>query len=97
MEAEEVRPERDREHAGEHEHVAVREVDELEDAVHQRVAQRDERVDGAVRDADQRRLCELRRRDRGLLDEEDDQQDDENPPQPTDERRALETGREGRC
>ena len=41
MQAEEVRPEGDREHAAEHEHVAVREVDQLEDAVDERVAQRD--------------------------------------------------------
>ena len=69
MEAEEVRPEGDREHAAEHEHVAVREVDQLEDAVDERVAQRDERVDGAVGEPDQRRLREVRRRDRRLLDE----------------------------
>ena len=35
----------------EHEDVAVCEVDQLEDAVHHRVAERDERVDGADGDA----------------------------------------------
>ena len=37
----------DREHAAEHEHVAVREVDQLEDAVDERVAERDQRVDAS--------------------------------------------------
>jgi hypothetical protein len=41
-------------HPAEHEHVTVREVDQLEDAVHERVAERDERVDRAVRQPDER-------------------------------------------
>ncbi len=47
--------------AGEREHVAVREVDELEDPVDQRVAERDKRVDRAVRQADQEDAEELGR------------------------------------
>ena len=45
----------------EHEHVAVREVDQLEDAVDERVAERDERVERAVRDADEEHAEELLR------------------------------------
>ena len=40
--------ERERERRAQHEHVAVGEVDELEDAVDERVADRDERDDQAV-------------------------------------------------
>jgi hypothetical protein len=39
-----------------HEDVAVREVDQLQDAVHHRVAESDERVDRAGSDADQKVL-----------------------------------------
>ena len=53
---------RRREHAAEHEHVAVREVDQLEDPVDERVAERDERVDGAVREPDERDGEEVGRR-----------------------------------
>ena len=44
---------RRRDHPAEHEHVAVGEVDQLEDAVDERVAERDERVERAVRQPDQ--------------------------------------------
>ncbi len=52
-----------------HHHVAVREVDELQDAVHHRVAQRDERVQAADGDAVLQRLEQLvhARRVRGVL------------------------------
>ena len=43
------------------------------------------RVDGSVGEADQRRLRELRRRDRGLLDEEDEQTDDEDDTEDVDD------------
>jgi hypothetical protein len=52
-EVEDRQDHRGREHPAEHEHVAVREVDQLEDPVHERVAERDERVDGAVREPDE--------------------------------------------
>ena len=45
--------------AAEHEHVAVREVDQLEDAVDERVAERDERVDRTRREPDQEDLDEV--------------------------------------
>jgi hypothetical protein len=64
----------------EHEDVAVREVDQLEDAVDERVAQRDERVDGAVREPDERDREEVRR----ALDEVHPEPQDE---QPDEERR----------
>src|ERR687887_1290336 len=44
------------EHRPEHEQVAVREVDQLDDAVDERVAERDQGDDRAVRDADQQDL-----------------------------------------
>ena len=44
-----------RDEAGEREDVAVREVDQLQDAVDERVAERDDAVDRAVREADQAR------------------------------------------
>ena len=67
-------------HPAEHEHVAVREVDQLEDAVDERVAERDERVDGAVREPDERDREEVRR----ALDEVHAEPEDE---QPDEERR----------
>ena len=63
------------EHAAEHEHVAVREVDQLEDPVDERVAERDERVHGAVRQPDERDREEVRR----PLDEVDRRARDEQP------------------
>ena len=56
----------------EREDVAVREVDQLDDAVDHRVAQRDQRVDGAVGDAEVKRLEEGARVDHGLRGEQDD-------------------------
>ena len=56
----------------EHVDVAVREVDEAQHAVHHRVAERDEGVDGAEREAVDELLEEgihLVRVDRGLVDE----------------------------
>ena len=55
------RHERRDEHRPEHEDVAVGEVDELEDPVDERVAERDEAVDRAVRQADQEEAVELGR------------------------------------
>ena len=46
---------------GEREDVAVREVDQLQDAVDERVAERDEAVDRPVRQPDQADVDELRR------------------------------------
>ena len=65
-------------HPAEHEHVAVREVDQLEDPVHERVAERDERVHRAVRDARSGTPCvkvagSLTR----LIDKPDEQEEDE--------------------
>ncbi len=48
------------EQPAEHEHVAVREVDQLEDPVDERVAERDERVERAVREADEPDRDEVR-------------------------------------
>ena len=50
-----------RDEPAEREHVAVREVDQLEDAVDERVAERHERVDRPVRQADERDVEELGR------------------------------------
>ncbi len=86
----------DREHAAEHEHVAMGEVDQLEDAVDERVAQRDERVDAAVRHADRRHLGEVA----GRLDQVHDQpEDDRRDEQEREDRRhagAREPRAEGR-
>ena len=49
---------RQRQHRAEHEDVAVGEVDQLDDAVDEGVAQRDEGVDQAVREPDDDRLDE---------------------------------------
>ena len=68
----------------EREHVAVREVDQLQDAVDERVAERDDAVDRAVREADQADVDELRRR----LDEVDDEPEDDE----RDERQADQVG-----
>ncbi len=48
-----------RDEAGQREHVAVREVDQLQDAVDERVAERDDAVDGAAREAVERDVEEL--------------------------------------
>ncbi len=48
-----VERDRRRDHPADHEHVAVGEVDQLEDAVDERVAERDECVERAVREPDQ--------------------------------------------
>ena len=50
------------ERRAEHEHVGMGEVDEFEDAVDEGVADRDERDDQAVRDADGQRLDQLLQR-----------------------------------
>ena len=89
MEAEDVRPEGDREHAAEHEHVAVGEVDQLEDAVDERVAQRDERVDAAGRDPDQEHLDEVARRLRQVDGKPSEEHDDEEQAEPADETRSA--------
>ena len=57
--------------AAEREHVPVREVDQLQDSVDERVAERDQAVDGAVRDPDQQHVQELAR----ILDEVADHPD----------------------
>ena len=48
------RDEQEGQHRAEHEHVAMGEVDELDDAVDEGVAEGDEREDEAVREADDR-------------------------------------------
>jgi hypothetical protein len=53
----------------------VREVDQQQDAVDQRVAERDERVDGAVGQPDKEDLGEQGRR----LDQVDDEPEDDEP------------------
>ena len=50
--------EQERQHRAEHEHVAMGEVDELDDAVDERVAEGHEGEDQAVREADDLRLEE---------------------------------------
>jgi hypothetical protein len=82
----------------------VGEVDQLEDAVDQRVAERDQRVDAADRDAEQEQVEELLRRPRRVLDQpEDDKRDEEeadereraDPPLPAgDEDGCLRFGRQ---
>ena len=64
-------------HRAEHEDVAVREVDQLEDAVDERVAERHERIEGAVRDADEEHAEELLRCLDGVDDEPGDDEPDE--------------------
>jgi hypothetical protein len=63
----------------------VREVDQLEDPVHERVAEGDERVDRPVRQPDEHHVEELAR----VVDEVDPEpehdQDDEPEPQPADD------------
>ena len=59
----------------EREDVAVREVDQLQDAVDERVAQGDDAIDRAVREPDQADVDELGRR----LDEVDDEPEDDEP------------------
>ena len=61
MQVEDRQDHRRGDHPAEHEHVAVREVDQLEDPVDERVAERDERVHGAVRQPDERDREEVRR------------------------------------
>ena len=68
---------RHRDHPAEHEDVAVGEVDQLEDAVDERVAERDQRVDRAARDPDQKCLEEVRRRLLEVDRQPDDEQRDE--------------------
>jgi hypothetical protein len=51
----------------------VSEVDQLEDAVHERIAESDETVDGPVCQADEKQAVELGRR----LDQVDEQPDEE--------------------
>ena len=58
-------------HRAEHEDVAVREVDQLEDAVDERVAERDQRVDHPERQADDEQVEQVRRR-LGQVDEQPD-------------------------
>ncbi len=90
--------------AGEGEDVAVREVDQLQDPVDERVAERDEPVDGAVREPDQADVDELGR----ILEEVDEQPDpdereeaeadqrgDARLPQPVESRRQRRGGHEG--
>ncbi len=55
VEAEDADDDRARDEAREREHVAVREVDQLQDAVDERVAEGDDAVDRAVREPDQAR------------------------------------------
>ena len=57
-EVEDVERDRRRDHPADHEHVAVGEVDQLEDAVDERVAESDERVERAAREPDERELDE---------------------------------------
>jgi hypothetical protein len=67
----------------------VREVDELEDPVNERVAERDERVDGAVPDPDQADRREARR----VLDEVDEEPDaDEGEEREPDQREEARAG-----
>jgi RNA polymerase-interacting CarD/CdnL/TRCF family regulator len=64
----------------------VREVDQLEDAVDERVAERDERVEGSLRDTDQQDPAEVVR----SLDEVDPEPDqNERDEQQTDGARRL--------
>ncbi len=65
------------EEPAEHEDVAVGEVDELEDAVDERVAERDERVESAFRQSDERDVDEVRRPLHEVDHEPGDQQCDE--------------------
>ena len=64
--------------AAEHEHVAVREVDQLEDPVDERVAEGDQRVDHPDRQSDQEEVEEGRRVvDQVGAEPEDDQPDED--------------------
>ena len=84
----------------EHEVVPVGEVDQLDDSVDERVAQRDERVDRAVRDPDQRDFEEaVRRLDRVLDQPVADAGRENGPHGPKDDLRDREATLEGwsRC
>ena len=80
---------RDGDHRPPHEHVAVGEVDQLDDAVDQRVAEGHQGVDRALRDADERDAEELVR---GL--DEVDQQPDGQDAQQQDREDAVELPRD---
>ena len=66
------------------------EVDQLENAVHERVAQRDQRVDRPVRDPDQQHLDEPRRPLGEVDPEPDEKQRDEEQAQRADHRDGRE-------
>ena len=84
IEAEHRHDHRARHEPGEREDIAVREVDQLQDPVDERVAERDEAVDEAVRQPDQPDLDELL----GSFDEVPDQPDpDQGEQRGTEERR----------
>ena len=77
-------------HPADHEHVAVGEVDQLEDAVDERVAERDECVERAVREPD----LEDPEEQVPVLDEVDDQPgDDEGDEKQPDRRNDVGGGR----
>jgi hypothetical protein len=59
----------------------VGEVDQLEDAVDERVAERDQRVDAARRDPDQEDVEEVGRRPDQVDDQPDGEEPDEDEPQ----------------
>src|SRR5262249_30261904 len=83
----ERRRERARDHAAEHEDVAVCEVDQLEDAVDERVAEGDEGVDAPRREADEEDLDEVARRLDEVDDEPEDEEADEREPDDADQAR----------
>ncbi len=94
VQAEEARREGDREHAAEHEDVAVGEVDQLEDAVDERVPEGDEGVDAAGRDADQEDLEEVGRRLPQIDREPAEQHDHQQGAEGGDHARCAQTGSE---
>ncbi len=85
VEMEHLLDERRADHPSEHEDVAVGEVDQLEDPVHERVAESDEGVERAVGEADEEDLEEVG----GVLDRVDDE--------PGDDRRDERQPDVGRC
>jgi hypothetical protein len=71
----------------------VREVDQLQDAVDERVAERDQPVDGAVRDPDQEDVDERRRPLGEVADQPDEEQGDEDDAEDVGDAPAAEDAR----
>jgi hypothetical protein len=75
----------------------VREVDQLQDPVDERVPQRDERVDGPRREADQGNVEEVPGSVDGVLDQPGEQQANEDETENRERRRTVSASDRGGC